>query len=97
MPSTVLNMVYVTDDGSVVKSTPWGIRRVFGIFTGIIYMIIMFFQTLISPDTNRTSSSYTGDYRPDSRPHPPTRRIGRPNTGNNVDVPFFGGCSSCAR
>lgn len=31
-----------------------------------------------------------------SPPRPPTRRMGRPNTGNNVDVPFFGGCRSCA-
>lgn len=31
------------------------------------------------------------------RPQGPPRRLGRPNTGNNVDIPFFGGCSSCAR
>lgn len=90
-------MVYVTDDGSVVKSTPWGLRRVFGLFTGVIYMVIMFFQTLVNPGTNRADSQYTRDYRPGSGPPPPPRRLGRPNTGNNVDVPFFGGCSSCAR
>ncbi|XP_029179176.1 selenoprotein K-like [Nylanderia fulva] len=90
-------MVYVTGDGNLVNSVPWGLRRVFGFFTGIIYMIMMFFQTLISPGTNRGEGQYTRDYRPGSGPRPPPRRLGRPNTGNNVDVPFFGGCSSCTR
>ncbi|XP_012233557.1 selenoprotein K [Linepithema humile] len=91
-------MVYVTGDGNVVNSTPWGLRRVFGLFTGAFYMIIMFFQTLISPGTNRVEGQNSrGDFRPGSGPRPPPRRLGRPNTGNNVDIPFFGGCSSCAR
>ncbi|XP_011053024.1 PREDICTED: selenoprotein K-like [Acromyrmex echinatior] len=90
-------MVYVTDDGDVVKSAPWGLRRIFGFFTGVIYMIIMFFQTLINPGMNRSGNQYSRDYRPGSGPRPPMRRLGRPNTGNNVDIPFFGGCSSCAR
>ncbi|KAL6423267.1 hypothetical protein ACFW04_010138 [Cataglyphis niger] len=88
-------MVYVTDDGSVVKSTPWGLKKVFRFFTGVIYMIIMFFQTLINPGMNTAESQYTRDYRPGSGPRPPPRRLGRPNTRNNVDIPF-GGCSSCA-
>lgn len=29
-------------------------------------------------------------------PRPPTRRLGRPNTGNIIDIPF-GGCRSCTR
>ncbi|XP_024890065.1 selenoprotein K-like [Temnothorax curvispinosus] len=90
-------MVYVTDDGNVVKSTPWGLKRILGFFTGIIYMIIMFFQTLFNPGMNSLGSRYSRDYHPGSGPRPPTRRLGRPNTGNNVDIPFFGGCSSCAR
>lgn len=89
-------MVYVTDDGDVVKSTPWGLKRVFTFFTGVIYMIIMFFQTLINPGMNG-SGSQSRDYHSGSRPQGPPRRLGRPNTGNNVDIPFFGGCSSCAR
>ncbi|KOC67453.1 hypothetical protein WH47_11632 [Habropoda laboriosa] len=28
-------------------------------------------------------------------PRPPTRRLGRPNTGDTVNIPF-GGCRSCA-
>ncbi|KOX71871.1 hypothetical protein WN51_03016 [Melipona quadrifasciata] len=37
------------------------------------------------------------DYRPGSGPpRPPTRRLGRPNTGDTINIPF-GGCSSCAR
>ncbi|XP_032683270.1 selenoprotein K-like [Odontomachus brunneus] len=90
-------MVYVTDDGSVVNSIPWSLRRIFGLFTGVIYMFIMFFQTLINPDMNRAGNHSTRDFRPGSGPRPSNRRLGRPNTGNNVDIPFFGGCSSCAR
>lgn len=60
-------------------------------------MIIMFFKTLINPNMNKYGSEYTRDYRPGSGPpRPPTRRLGRPNTGHTVDIPF-GGCSSCAR
>lgn len=90
-------MVYVTDDGNVVQSTPWGLKRIFGLFTGVIYMVIMFFQTLISPGANRAKGQYSRDFRPGSGPRPPPgpRRLGRPNTGNNVDIPFSGGCSSC--
>jgi len=91
-------MAYVTSDGDVVKSTPWGLRRVFGFFTGIIYMTVMFFQTLVNPGMNRSGSQNTRDYRLGSGPNLSTRRLGRPrNTGNNVDIPFFGGCSSCTR
>ncbi|KAH0947802.1 hypothetical protein HN011_007395 [Eciton burchellii] len=91
-------MVYVTRDGNVVKSIPWGLRRIFGLFTGLIYMIVMFFQTLFNPNMNRAGSQHTRNYRPGSGPpYPPTRRLGRPNTGHNVDIPFFGGCSSCSR
>lgn len=35
------NLYDLLTDGDVVKSTPWGLRRVFGFFMGIIYMIIM--------------------------------------------------------
>ncbi|XP_020293991.1 selenoprotein K-like [Pseudomyrmex gracilis] len=89
-------MAYVTGDGDLVQSAPWGLKRIFGFFTGVLYMIIMFFQTLISPDMNRagSGSGYTRDYRPGSGPPRPPRRLGRPNTGNNVNVPFFG-CRSC--
>ncbi|XP_014470708.1 PREDICTED: selenoprotein K-like [Dinoponera quadriceps] len=90
-------MVYVADDGSVVNSVPWSVRRVFGIFTGMIYMVVMFFQTLVSPGMDRTDRQSTRDFRPGSGPRPPSRRLGRPNTGDSVDIPFFGGCSSCAR
>ncbi|EFN76646.1 hypothetical protein EAI_13426, partial [Harpegnathos saltator] len=83
-------------DGSVVNSIPWSLRRIFGLFTGLIYMVIMFFQTLINPNMNQASGQSTS-FRSSSGLHPPTRRLGRPNTGNNVDIPFFGGCSSCAK
>ncbi|XP_015434524.1 PREDICTED: selenoprotein K-like [Dufourea novaeangliae] len=88
-------MAYISG-GEVLDSTPWNLKRIFGIFTGIIYMIIMFFKTMINPDMNKYGSGYTRDYRPGSGPpRPPTRRLGRPNTGDNMNIPF-GGCSSCA-
>ncbi|XP_011639389.1 selenoprotein K-like [Pogonomyrmex barbatus] len=90
-------MVYITNDGDVMKSTPWGLKRVFAFFTGIIYMVIMFFQTLVNIGTNRSRNQYSRDYYPGSGSRPSTRRLGRPNTGNNVDIPFFGGCSSCTK
>lgn len=89
-------MVYISNDGNVLESTPWSLKRVYQFFTGIIYMVIMFFRTLVNPDMNKHGSEYTRDYRPGSGPpRPPMRRLGRPNTGNTVDVPF--GCKSCAR
>ncbi|XP_034175759.2 selenoprotein K isoform X1 [Osmia lignaria lignaria] len=89
-------MVYISDDGKVLDTTPLHLK-VFRFFTGIIYMVVMFFRTLINPDMNKHGSEYTRDYRPGSGPpRPPTRRLGRPNTGNTIDAPF-GGCRSCAR
>ncbi|XP_076248471.1 selenoprotein K [Calliopsis andreniformis] len=89
-------MVYISDDGSVLNDTPWSLKRVFGFFTGIIYMIIMFFKTLVNPDMNKHGSGYTRDYRPGfGPPRPPTRRLGRPNMGDTMHIPF-GGCRSCA-
>ncbi|XP_006624542.1 selenoprotein K-like [Apis dorsata] len=89
-------MVYVLNDGSVLCSTPLYLK-VFRFFTGIIFMIIMFFKTLINPNMNKYGNEYTRDYRPGfGPPRPPTRRLGRPNTGNIIDIPF-GGCRSCTR
>ncbi|XP_043264192.1 selenoprotein K [Colletes gigas] len=89
-------MVYISNDGNVLESAPWSLKRLYNIFIGIIYMIIMFFMTMINPDMNKYGSDYARDYRPGFKPpRPPTRRLGRPNIGNTVDIPF-GGCRSCA-
>ncbi|KAK1121131.1 hypothetical protein K0M31_010444 [Melipona bicolor] len=89
-------MVYVSNDGNVLYNTPLYLKA-FRFFTGIIFMVIMFFKTLINPNMNKYGNEYTRDYRPGSGPpRPPTRRLGRPNTGDTINIPF-GGCSSCAR
>ncbi|CAK9797249.1 Selenoprotein K [Anthophora quadrimaculata] len=88
-------MVYISNEGSILESTPLHLK-VFRFFTGIIYMVFMFFKTLVNPDMNKHGKDYTRDYRPGSGPpRPPTRRLGRLNTGETVNIPF-GGCRSCA-
>ncbi|XP_076669203.1 selenoprotein K [Andrena cerasifolii] len=90
-------MVYVSGDGTILDTPPWNLKRVGKVFTGIIFMIIMFFRTMLNPNLNKYGSDYTRDYRPGSGPpRPPMRRLGRPNTGDTINVPF-GGCSSCSR
>ncbi|XP_017787778.1 PREDICTED: uncharacterized protein LOC108570428 [Habropoda laboriosa] len=79
-------MAYISNDGCVMHNTPLHLK-VFRFFMGIVYMIIMFFKTLVNPD-----QYYVCICRP---PRPPTRRLGRPNTGDTVNIPF-GGCRSCA-
>nr|XP_031826571.1 selenoprotein K-like [Nomia melanderi] len=87
-------MVYISNDGQVLDSTPWSLKRLFGFFSGIIYMIVMFFKTMINPNTSSYGSSHTRDFRPGSGPpYQPMRRL-RPDARVNVDIPF-GGCSSC--
>uniref|UniRef100_A0A0A9Y5L2 Glycine-rich selenoprotein n=1 Tax=Lygus hesperus TaxID=30085 RepID=A0A0A9Y5L2_LYGHE len=44
-------MTYVTRDGRVLPSQPWGIAKVMGLFWGFIDLIVAYFQTLISPWT----------------------------------------------
>ncbi|XP_017763778.1 PREDICTED: selenoprotein K-like [Eufriesea mexicana] len=87
-------MVYVSSAGNVLGDTPLYLK-VYRFFTHVILMVIVFFKTLINPDMNKYGSEYTRDYRPGSGPpRPPTRRIGRPNTGHTIDIPI-GGCRSC--
>lgn len=87
-------MVYILKDGEVAQSTPF-LKKVLSFFTGIIYMVILFFKTLVNPDMNKYGSDYTRNYRLGSGAQPPSRRLGRPNTGGSVPMPF-GGCRSCA-
>ncbi|XP_066591410.1 selenoprotein K-like [Prorops nasuta] len=90
-------MVYISDDGKVLNSTPWGLKQLFGFFTGIIYAVLFFFQTLFSPGTSGEGNQHYKNFRPGSGPpKPPSKRWGGLNKPS-VDVPFMGGCSSCAR
>ncbi|XP_033329535.1 selenoprotein K [Megalopta genalis] len=85
-------MVYVSKDGQVLQSISLP-KKIFGFFTGIIYMVILFFRTMVNPDMNKYGNSR--NYGAGSGSQSP-RRLGRPNTRDNVNIPF-GGCSSCAR
>ncbi|XP_012279501.1 selenoprotein K-like [Orussus abietinus] len=88
-------MVYISDEGQVLESTPWTLGRILSIPIGILNTVFLFFRTLVDPSLNSRGIQYTQDYRLGSGPpRPPTRRMGRPNTGS-VSVPF-GGCRSCA-
>ncbi|KAG7211452.1 hypothetical protein KM043_010735 [Ampulex compressa] len=88
-------MVYITNDGNVLQTEPWGLKRIFGIFSGVIYMVVMFFRTLVNPSMSGRANDNSRDFRPGSGPPRPPRRLGRPNTGPTVNIPF-GGCRSCA-
>ncbi|XP_078043340.1 selenoprotein K [Augochlora pura] len=88
-------MVYVSKDGQVLQTIPLT-KKIFGFFTGIFYMFVLFFQTMVNPDMNKYGNDYSRNYRPGAGPQPPSRRLGRPNMRDNVNIPF-GGCSSCAR
>ncbi|KAK2585540.1 hypothetical protein KPH14_010182 [Odynerus spinipes] len=89
-------MVYVSSDGKILQSTPWGLKKIIGFFSSIIYMAILFFKTLFGLETDKYGSGRTRDYRPGfGPPGLSNRKLGRPeNTKGNVDMPF-GGCSSC--
>ncbi|XP_015523701.1 uncharacterized protein [Neodiprion pinetum] len=95
-------MAYVSQDGSVLQTEPWP-RRLVSFFLGIFYMFFMFFKSFVSPVLNAVGTSedsynqgtYRRDYRPGSGPpRPPSRRLGRPNTGSsNIYTP--GPCGGC--
>ncbi|XP_043501808.1 selenoprotein K-like [Polistes fuscatus] len=88
-------MVYISSDGKILNSVPWGFKRIADFFSAIIFMVIMFFKTLFGMDTDQNDGKNTRDFRPGfGPPKPPSRRLGRLNNVNHsVDVPF--GCSSC--
>ena len=72
-------MVYVTGDGRVVQSRPWSFGAVTDIFWGFINVIVLFFRTLINPDSTAKGDRYTTDYRSTGGrgpPPAPRRRFG---------------------
>lgn len=89
-------MVYISNDGQIHDSVPWGMTKIVGFFSGIIYMVMLFFKTLFGLETDRYDSGSSRNHRPGfGPPRPPNRRIGRlDNTKGNDFVPL-GGCSSC--
>ncbi|XP_012258134.1 selenoprotein K-like [Athalia rosae] len=94
-------MAYVTEDGTVLKSEPWG-RKLITFFMGVYHALFMFVTSLLNPiigmlgpgDSSSQNSRYTRDFRPGSGPpRPPYRRLGRPNLGPAMNIP--GGCGGC--
>ncbi|XP_066923037.1 selenoprotein K-like [Clytia hemisphaerica] len=78
-------MPYVSSSGEVGSSrSPWRISIISDTFWAIINFIVLFFQTMFSPNLTKHGSNYTSDYRPGDGPggpQNPRRRMGRINNG----------------
>jgi len=57
-------MVYIDRNGRVLEKRPWDIARVLGIFTGIWFVVVQFFMTLLAPFQGQNNGSSS---RSDSR------------------------------
>ncbi|XP_028160785.1 selenoprotein K-like [Ostrinia furnacalis] len=85
-------MVYVTGDGTVVKSSPFSI-------TNWIYAVINFlyllFKTMFDPNYSKHGDKYVRDFRPPGSgpPKPPSRKFGGFGPSNSgPPPPPAGGC-----
>ncbi|XP_053678360.1 selenoprotein K-like [Anopheles nili] len=90
-------MVYISRDGTVHQSQPWGMERIKGLFMGIINFVLMFFRTMLDfqggggaagSSTSRSSGSNDGGGPPGSGPR--RRPIGRPMTLADCTIPGGG-------
>ena len=80
-------MAYITSDGRVLESKPWGFNSILDLFWGILNFFSLFFKTLIQPDSNAKGDKYTTDYRNTGGRGPP------PNGGSRRRFGGFGGGS----
>lgn len=72
-------MVYIAGDGRVLESRPWSFAAFTDLFWGFVNVIVLFFRTLINPDSNAKGDRYTTDYRSTGGRGPPPgprRRFG---------------------
>ena len=72
-------MVYVSGDGQILQSRPWSLGAIGDMFWGFINVIVLFFRTLINPDSTAKGDKFTTDYRSTGGrgpPPPPRRRFG---------------------
>merc|ERR1712001_225260 len=60
-------MVYVMGDGRVVESRPWSFGAITDMFWGFINVVVLFFRTLINPDSSSKGNNTSTDYRPSGR------------------------------
>jgi len=56
-------MVYISPNGQVLESKPWGLSYLSDLFWGFITFMTLFFKTLIDPNINQKGDRYATDYR----------------------------------
>ncbi|CAI9744419.1 Hypothetical predicted protein [Octopus vulgaris] len=80
-------MVYVSEGNIVSSRSPWRLSIIPEVLYALMGVIILFFKTLISPNSTQHDSS--GSYRSDGRgpPPPPRRRMGRLNFDGDTPGP----------
>ena len=72
-------MVYIAGDGRVLESRPWSIAALTDLFWSFVNVIVLFFRTLINPDSGAKGDRFTTDYRSTGGRGPPPgprRRFG---------------------
>jgi len=89
-------MAYVTGDGRVLESRPWSLAALIDMFWGFINVVVLFFRTLINPDSSKKGDNTTSDYRRPGRPgggpgHGPNVRGFRRGNAPSSSPPMAGG------
>ena len=84
-------MAYITGDGRVLESRPWSLAAFIDMFWGFINVVILFFRTLINPDSTKKGDNASTDYRRPGRPGPGSG----PGHGPNVRGFRRGGNNYC--
>lgn len=93
-------MVYITSDGRILESRPFGIGYIKDLFWSGINFFILYIRTLIDPELNSTNGVGSSNYRSSGGRGPPPnsgprRRFGRPGSSSNFcstlnDIPMSG-------
>lgn len=74
----------------VQQSNPWGFRAFMDMFWGFINVIVLFFRTLINPDSTAKGDRFVTDYRSTGGrgpPPAPRRRFGGVGGGGGAAGP----------
>merc|ERR1711994_892112 len=83
-------MAYITSDGRVLESRPFGLSSITDLFWGFINFFMLFFRTLINPQANSKGEGYSTDYRSTGGRGPP------PGGGPRRRINGFGGSGGAA-
>ncbi|XP_052864696.1 glycine-rich selenoprotein-like [Anopheles cruzii] len=87
-------MVYISRNGTVRESQPWGVDRIKGLIMGFFNFILMFFRTMLDFNLGAGSEGRDGHRGGGSGgggpPGPPRRPIGRPMTLSDCTIPGGG-------